>query len=364
MANTIFLSKRLYFFFGFATCTSVLIVTVLGVTLRKQTIPAQSNLQNVQTGAKNDPYRYLPDGAKIDNPEKDVVFADLNGDGKQEEIIFYSFPHDPHAGILVLKPNRVDYVKLWEVAYDDSWGFYDLSGVYDLNKSGRPQIIAYRRIGASCPGVLEVYEFRSGKIARITGAWAEHDKLCGSIEFKDLDGDGRPEIIHKQSHGINPDVYRWNGKQYFKSNREFSEYYNDELSELIRYVYSPKGFPTNARVTWCQQAVEIYLLQNRHAEAVALCSNVLRIIDDPQLTKPNAIMTKDYTPEQLKSITAWFEIDKTEGKATIYHLLGDTYKASANTLQAQADYQEEQKLRSQAEEMKSKLPPIKLAPVN
>ncbi len=75
-------------------------------------------------------------------------------------------------------------------------------------------------------------------------------------------------------------------------------------------------------------------------------------------------MTKDYTPEQLNSITAWFEIDKTEGKATIYHLLGDTYKASANTLQAQADYQEEQKLRSQAEEMKSKLPPIKLAPVN
>src|SRR3977135_193120 len=43
-----------------------------------------------QTDTKFDPLKYLPAGASLSNPEKNVVFADLDGDGKQEVIIFYA----------------------------------------------------------------------------------------------------------------------------------------------------------------------------------------------------------------------------------------------------------------------------------
>lgn len=319
--------------------------------------PGAANAQ-----AKSDAYKYLPEGARINDQSKDVVLADLNGDGKQEEIIFFSLPQQHKVGIAVLKPTGMDYTRFWEQLYDDGWGFYELSGVYDLNKSGTPQIIVYRGIGASCPGILEIYEFHNGDIERITGPWADRGKLCGSIEFEDLDGDGRREIIHKQGHGINPDIYRWDGKQYVKRNRQFSQYYNDDLTKLIQDIYRPEAMPASWRVTWCKQALDIYLLQRRYAEAVALCNDVFRIIDDPKLTKPNVIMKEGYTAGQLNSIAAWFEIDKAEGKARIHHLLGDTYKAAGNSQQAQEHYGEAKKLVDQVKDMKSKLPPIKLVP--
>ncbi len=294
---------------------------------------------------------------------KDVVVANLTRDGSTDEVIFYTLPHEHKVGVVVAKRFHENYTRVWEEVYDDSSGFYNLTGVYDLNKSGRPQIVVYRIIGASCPGVLEIYESRNGKIERISGTWADNGQCNWVQEIRDLNDDGRSEIIiSSRNYGVIPDVYAWNGKRYVISNSDFPQYYNDQLSNLIRDIHSVETLSTTARVSAAKQAVEIYLLQHRYAEAVALCNDVLRIIDDLKLTKPNSIITETDTPDQLNRIAATFEIDKTEGKAAIRLLLGDIYQAAGNSPQAQAEYRGEQELQSRANEIKWKLPPLKLVP--
>jgi tetratricopeptide (TPR) repeat protein len=313
-----------------------------------------------QTDATFDPLKYLPAGAKISNRDKDVVFADLDGDGLQEVIIFYTLGvavNDTKANILVLKPHSTGYVRLWENAHEGSWGFSDPSGVYDLNKSGRPQIIAYRKIGASCPGVLDIYEYRNGAIKRITGDWADNGQYQGA-EVRDLNGNGIQEIIilFPPNHFVNPNIYRWDGKRYVRSNSEFPGYYNSKLEELLQAIYTPEAAPVPARVVWSKQAVEIYILQRRYSEAIQFCEKVLRMIDDPALTVPNAVIKGVETPEQLNRIMASFEVQKTEGKAVVHRLLGDSYKAAGNLQQTREQYMKADQLDSEAKESASKLP--------
>src|SRR5260370_14421271 len=96
------------------------------------------------------PLRYLPEGARINDQNRDVVFADIDGDGQKEEIIFYSVvksPADRKAGVLILKRSGADYVRFWERIYVDSGGFAYPTGIYDLAKRGKLQIFAYRTIG-------------------------------------------------------------------------------------------------------------------------------------------------------------------------------------------------------------------------
>lgn|SRR5574341_1001603 len=328
-----------------------------------------TNHQLMQTSgadvqARSNPYKYLPTGAKISDETKDVVFADLEGNGTKDEIIFYAVPDNHQAGIIVLKPSAVDHVPVWQIKYDSSWGFYpDLTGVYDLNKSGRPQIFAFHGIGASCPGQLRIYQSKRGKIEDISGPWADPNG-CDWPEIKDMNGDGRSEIIIRtRNYGVNPHVYAWTGKRYVESDAAFPQFYNDQLMQLIGSIYSREVLPANARVMWLRQAVEIYLLQRHNAEAVALCNGVLRVIDDPNLTNPNSIVKGQIEPE-LNRITTTFEIEKIDGKATVHRLLGDTYNATGNSQQAQEHYGEAKKLEDQAKELKSKLPPIKLVPAN
>ena len=342
-----------------------LIVAIAVATTHGKKLVNEASLKPV-TNNETQPglYRYLPEGAKISDKTKDIVLADLDGDGRQEEIIFFTLPQQYKTGIAVLKPTGADYTRLWEEEYEHSASFSSPTGVYDLNKSGRPQIIAYHTIGTSCPGALEIYELRNGKIERISGPWAVTGH-CEAAEIRDLKGDKRREIITRiRSYEANPDVYSWNGNRYVKNNSQFPELYNDELASLIRDAYSTEALPTNARLSSSKRAVEIYLTQGRYAEAVALCNGVIRLIDDPKLTKPNSIITEKNTPEQLARIAATFEIEKAEGKAKIHQLLGDTYQAAGNSAQAQAEYRDEQELQLRANEMRSKLPPLKLVQAN
>ncbi len=365
MFDKVHYTKRTYSMIG------ALLAGILAVVIGISAVKWQSEKTTVQVGPQDsmengeqDPLRYLPDGAKIRDPSKEVIFADLDGDGTKEQIIFFSLPHQHKVGIAVLRPTGKGYRRVWQEILDDSGSFADPSGIYDLNNTGRPQIIAYRAIGTSCPGALEIYEYRNGNIERISGPWASTGH-CEAVEIKDLNGDGRREIIVRvRSYGLNPDVYGWNGKRYVKSNSEFAEYYNNELSDLIRDIHSTEALPTNARVNPSKQAVKIYLLQSRYAEAVALCNDVLRMLDDPQLTKPNAIITEKDTPDQLNYIAAGFDIDKVQAKADVHRLLGDIYKVSGNPQQAQTEIHHVQELELRAKEMRSKLPTMKLVPVN
>ena|SRR5689334_15211065 len=105
----------------------------------------------------------------------------------------------------------------------------------------------------------------------------------------------------------------------------------------------------------CKQAVEIYLSERRPAEAIALCNGVLRILDDPKLTIPNSILSDNDKPEVRQRIMATFEIERTEGKAQVLRLLGDSYKTAGNSQQAKENYSAAKKLDEQAKELSAKL---------
>ena len=371
MVNKLFRSKEgKLVIVSFMSCLILLVILAFGARMSSHKPTSVSPSGNVlaSTGANQnkadfDLYKYIPPGSIISNPDKDVVFADLDGDKQQEVIIFYthgSTNNDSKTGVMVLKKSGADYNKVWEQTYQDSRGFDDPSGVYDLNGSGRPQIIAYRTIGASCPGILEIYESYKGKIERITGPWTGNKGECQRVEIKDLDSDGIPElIIRTQNYGVNPDVYRWNGKQYVKSNYRYPEYFNELLIGLIQDIRSQK-VPTATRETWCKQAAEIYLLQHRYTEAISLCDEVLGTIDNPELTIPSMVIKENDTPEQREQIRVLFAQEKTRGKAAIYHLMGDIYKAAGDLQQASKEYEVEQKLQLEAKEVRSQ--PTALTP--
>jgi hypothetical protein len=267
------------------------------------------------------PFGYLPPGSKIKDRDRDVVFADLFGDLAQEAVIFYTLGesnNDHKANILVLRPSGGGYVRFWENSFEASWGFAPPTGVYDLNKTGRPQIVAYRTVGASCPGVLDIYEYLNGAMRRLTGAWADNGQ-CQFLEIKDLDGDGLPEIIVRiRNYGVNQDIYRWNGQRYVVSNSRFPQYYNPELEELLKAASSPRITPASGRLQLAGQIVGMYIIQRRFDDAVAFCRALLETLQNPALT------VSDRPPDQAK--------------ATVYRLLGDIYKAAGKSEGARKYY--------------------------
>lgn len=301
------------------------ILVYLGLTPKPR---VREKYSTQEAGRGFDPFKYLPPDATIKDRRKDVVFADLGGDGQRDVVIFYTIgtdPNDHKANILVLKPSGGDYVRLWESTFTGSWGFGDPSGVYDLNKSGTPQIIAYREIGASCPGFLEIYEYRDDRIQRLTGKWG-YEGHCEAVEIKDLDNDGIPEILVLGSHGASDDIYRWDGGRYVRSNARFPQHYSAAIDKILKNVYSSDLSPASARVNWAIEAVRLYTVQKRYDEAIRLCRDVLRIVDDTSMTQPDSVY-----PGR-------------KGQATIHKLLGDTYKVAGDLRNAQREYQKAQSI--------------------
>src|SRR5262249_39211070 len=211
-----------------------------------------------------------------------------------------------------------------------------------------------RRIGTSCPGILEIYQLQNGAIRRVTGAWADNGQ-CQLVEIKDLNGDGVQEIVVRlRNYGVNADIYRWNGRQYVRSNSEFAGYYNKELEELIGAIRSSQPLPTSARVRWSEQATEIYILQKRYSDAIGLSEEVLRIIDNPTLTTPNSVIKEGAPPEQHEKLRVGLEVEKLQGKATIRHLLSKLYEAAGNLEQSQEQLKEARRLEAEIQAATSK----------
>jgi hypothetical protein len=342
---------------------SVIALVVSGSLQRSFTRTPQSIVQanaqsDMQHEGSQDIYKYLPPGARIEDQSRSLLRADLDGDGLEEVVIFYTtgtLSSSKSVGFIVLKLSGHDYVRVGEKSYTDSSAFSEPTGVYDLSRTHRAQLVVYRVIGASCPGVLEIYALQEGKLIDVTGPWAEGGK-CQMAEVKDIDGDGISEIIVKnRKYSVSPDIYRWDGKKYSLSNVRFPKYYNDDLAEVLQSARSLQAVPVAARVKWCEEAVKIYLLQHRYAEAIQLCEEVLRTIDDPRLTTPGTVIRPTDTPEQQNHILAWFEVEKIEGKAKVHRLLGDINKASENVREAQSQYTLALELEREAKEQAGKL---------
>ena len=69
------------------------ILVCVGLSATSHTHEKQSTKE---AGLGIDPFQYLPPGAKIKDRRKDVVFADLSGNGRREVVIFYTIGTDPN----------------------------------------------------------------------------------------------------------------------------------------------------------------------------------------------------------------------------------------------------------------------------
>lgn len=274
---------------------------------------------------------HLPRGSRIEDPQKDIVEADLDNDGIKEIVVFYVLQDGDraYANIRLLKRSGSRLSTVWEDEAE-SWGFDNPTGVYPAKGKDRYHILAYRRIGASCPGVLRIYRMDNRAVQQIRTPW---EGTCASyLTLRDLDGDGYLEIIFKTlKYGRNWDIYRWEGEQHIKSNKSFPDFYDEDLAELLRTIRSKEPAPGSARISWTEQVVEILILQRRFEEGIQLCQEVSKMIDDPAITTPEEIIKGDETPEMLGRIRERFERAKFAAKSRLANLREQLYKLAGNS---------------------------------
>lgn len=208
-------NKKLYKYIFIVTISFCATVFVL--------FAATSNYQNLSV------YSYLPENAQIGRIDPEVrksfgsqknedalVISDLDNDGIDEAVVFYSVPSKVYDGnstvMVVMKPKRGQYEKMIEHARYDAGYINPLSGVWDINNDGKLEIVVARWVGASFGGYLDIFQWDGSKFIELNGVWNEKDDIA-TIEFEDLDDDGVVEITirHRFSY---PDIYKWGNEGY------------------------------------------------------------------------------------------------------------------------------------------------------
>lgn len=188
-----------------------------------------------------DPYSYLPENTKIATIKPEikksfgekgvqdaVIFNDIDNDNKREVVIFYTLPRkiygEDWANVLVLEEQDEGYKKLWEDKRSVAISINPLSGVWDINKDEKPEIVAARWVGASFGGYLDIFQWDGSKFVKLNGGWNLKNDIR-AIELEDVDRDGVVEIIilHRFSY---PDVYKWEKDKYslYKEGRPYPAY--------------------------------------------------------------------------------------------------------------------------------------------
>lgn len=212
---------------------SIIVLSVLGIGLATFGI--------LKLNESFEPYSYLPKNAKIAkiNPESrksfgekgiqdGVILKDIDGDKKREVVIFYTLPRQIYgedwANVLVLKEQEKGYKKLWEDKRSVAISINPLSGVWDINKDEKLEIIVGRWVGASFGGYLDIFQWNGSKFIKLNGNWNLKNDIR-AIELQDLDGDGVVEIVilHRFSY---PDVYKWQKDRYvlYKEGEPYPSY--------------------------------------------------------------------------------------------------------------------------------------------
>lgn len=280
--------------------------------------------KRTQGAAEAEILRYLPESAVISDMGRHVVRSDLDGDAQLETVVFYNRPKDSRSEtvILVLRKVGPAYVTLWEDINDLSAAFGDPTGIYHLNGTSIPQILAYRTVGASCAGIFDVYQFQHGSIEKITGDWRDGGNCQANCKIEDLNRDGVYELIFEDvRYRTSPAIYSWDKDHYVRRDDSFPEYYGPYLARLLKGIQGEDPVPASAVVDWVEQAVQIYRLQHRYGAAIELCERTIQDLKNSKRIVPNNVI-RDTDPEDRKSkILELFKQEKSEARSTMYSLL-------------------------------------------
>lgn len=218
------------------------------------------------------PATYLPVGTKVAEPaQKYLRFSDLDGDGKPEVVIFFRCKRrgKPGTGVLVLEKKGVSYQRVGqEVHRGVGWSFMDPTGIYELSDGKKRVVVVYTSVGASCGGIMDIIRFQNGAM-RIRSFDCAH-----KVEFKDLDHDGSSElIVNSLNYGANDRIFKWNGERFARADSDFPHYYDATVHGLL------EDFQTTHLLYLGFQIEEIFRIQKRYREALALLDSMLTLVD-------------------------------------------------------------------------------------
>jgi hypothetical protein len=228
--------------------------------------------------------------------------------------------------------------------------------VFDINGDGADEVIAISGEGASTGAYLEVFSVAPGKLTNIVQGRYE---AIGGYRFDfDRQPDGKYRIIAlgkwTEPDNSTVDAYAWDGTRYVRNNSGLQKYYSAQTNKLLQEVYSnqPVPAPQRANVVW--QLVPLYLKQHRYQESIKLCNDVLKILTTPSLvTIPESAISQARTVEQKQRMKADWGASGLEAQALVHRMLGDTYKAAGNEAGAEKQYSQDERLRSQAKDLRA-----------
>ncbi|MHB1006751.1 MAG: BsuPI-related putative proteinase inhibitor [Chloroflexota bacterium] len=167
-----------------------------------------------------DPSALLPNGAKALSEAR----ADFDGDGKVEVAILAAFGYQAdrlsaeHLELFIVAPSADGYTQAWRSGTLLGERAEQLQAA-DVNKDGRPEIVSKQSLGAAGE-TLYLFGALGGKgygiLAPKGGAFDGRPSFGEvSARLEDLDGDGTQEVLAGYGPAASrTDVYRWNGQTY------------------------------------------------------------------------------------------------------------------------------------------------------
>ncbi len=237
-----------------------------------------------------------------------VIQEDLDGDGIEEVVIFYTQHEKCTVVVFKWNDSKNRYVKIWEWT-DYGIGFDTISNLWDVNGGGKRELVLFRWLGASAGGALDIFEWGENAFKKISPDWNVDVK---AVEFRDLDHDGVDEIILSHRFDL-PTIYQWNGKSYASANKKFPAIFESETKKYAGLALSnDPRFSSSDLVTYCEFAIHGLVYQEKYKEALTLCNTVAdmaRLQNDHMLLSKLYVLMGDVYREmnRLEEGLAWYK---------------------------------------------------------
>lgn len=180
-----------------------------------------------------------------------AIRGDFDRDGKKEIAVGLQFPtpwelvgpFSRYVLLAIVKKHRNVWRPIWNTHFlEGSFGFPEQAlTALDINHDGTLEILLYRWVGGSCGYNLHVFQHKKQGYRQVLQTrWSK------DIYFRDLDGDGRKEVVSEYSFPTSASdlsvIYRWQGRAYAIANpkrypafwRRQATIYWEGAQELLR----------------------------------------------------------------------------------------------------------------------------------
>jgi len=175
---------------------------------------------------------HIPDGSIIDF----VFYEDFNSDNINEAVIgvthFTPFP--PESAVMMVQGTGKEFRHCWLTISDNKAvpeysGLFDNASVADTDGDGEPELVLSLFYGQEHDITVFVFDWKDGELRQ---TWRTSSTYYhGSMETRDIDGDGVAEIIVETGTGLGSEIietsdtcyrvreacgFKWDGKGYKK----------------------------------------------------------------------------------------------------------------------------------------------------